>query len=731
MASKATLAGEIVSAYRDVTSYPTPTSADINISEGQATVVLQTLWSQHDLDRKEKTTLLRSHTINIATGSTLGKLGPQEVKNELWNKVSPSGKLRAVVRTGKDKQNEDKHYIEIFDSTRKLKTIDILALEKHGKIIDNDGQFGSFEWSSSEGHLLYLAEKKKAKTGSYFDPKAYKDSGSGDDDLPNEKPDLVRRGDEFEHIETWGEQLTERVHPVVCVLDIESNTVSVLENIPDDESAGQAMWGPDDAGIVVCTWKHSPYRLGLKFCCQRKSALYYLDLQKGSLDLLSQDGRAVRFPRFSPDMSKLIYLDVPEGGPHNQCARLVKIDWATRNRQVVVDEVKHAPDLEFPGIYTYNLARQVWFDDNIHIAMSTSWRSISAVIVVNTDNGKITRLEVDTADTQANINPQASYGFLGVKRNVVMMYYSTLNQPYNLLLAQVNDPSNLSSISWIYPDDHMETLDWLTFSVLVHKPSKSRINPKYENVDYESILCLPKQSQSGTLPPLIVFSHGGPNSVFDTSFNIISAFFCTCGYAVLMVNYRGSLGFGQDSILSLTGNIGTQDVMDVESAMVEVIAKGLVDGSRIFKFGGSHGGFLTTHLIGQYPDTFRAAATRNPVVNLASMFSTTDINDWIFAQAALEFDYRTLADDKLLPYLWLCSPMSHIDKVKTPILLMIGLDDKRVPPAQSFEYYKALKARNVSVRCLTYPKNNHSISDVDAEADCMVNTIVWFNNHLP
>nr|KAI8735644.1 acylamino-acid-releasing enzyme-like isoform X2 [Biomphalaria glabrata] len=708
---------EVIAAYREVTIFPNPTSASISINDNEKTILLQSKWSQRDLDRKEKISFLRSHIINSATGEVLGQFGPQEIKHELWNKTSPSGKLRAVVRQYKDKNNEDKQYLEIFDSTKKLKTIDIHSLEKHGKILENNGQFGSFEWSPSEKYLLYIAEKKKAKISSFLSSKYCKEGNCVDEEN--------KIGDEFEYSETWGEQLTECVQPILCIFDVQRNEVNILNNLPSDDSFGQAIWSPDEAGIIVCAWKNVPYKLGLKFCCQRRSMLYFLDIQKQSYEILSEVGRAVRFPCFSPDMTKLIYFDVPEGGAHNQCARLLKIDWKTKQKQVVVDQVSYAPESEFPGIYMYDLARNIWFDDSIHLALATSWRSTSAVILINTDTCEVKRITLNAT----NKKDLGSFGLLGVQKNFLLLVHSALNQPFQLIIGKVSCPNNLETIEWIYPDGPIQILDWLTFSIIQHKPSCDSKHSKYESLDYESILCMPKVD-SNILPPLIVFTHGGPNSVFDTSFNMITSFFCKCGYAVLMVNYRGSIGFGQDSILSLTGNIGVQDVQDVKGALLEISNKNLIDDKSIFKFGGSHGGFLTIHMIGQYPDTFRAAATRNPVVNLTSLVSTSDIPDWVFAQCGLAFNYSSVADDQILPHLWLRSPLAYINQIKTPVLLLIGLDDKRVPPSQGNELYKALKARGVNVKYLTYPGNNHSLSEVETETDCMINTIKWFNTHL-
>ncbi|GFR72890.1 acylamino-acid-releasing enzyme [Elysia marginata] len=341
------------------------------------------------------------------------------------------------------------------------------------------------------------------------------------------------------------------------------------------------------------------------------------------------------------------------------------------------------------------MSRDVWFEDNVHIAVCSHFRSRLAVFVINTDSGKIQRVEIE--------GEQGCVSLLCVSKNVLVLQCSSPNTPAHLVLGKVDDPSDLSKTTWIFLDGQPESFDWLSWKIVCHTPSKDRVHKDF----------------------------GGPNTSFDSSFIDIVAFFVRCGYAAVMVNYRGSLGFGQDSVDSLLGTIGTQDVRDVESAMVEVLAKGVADGNSIFAFGGSHGGFLSTHLIGQYPDTFKAAATRNPVTNLVSMFSTTDIKDWIFYQAGIPFNLKSLADDKLLPQLWKASPIAYVEQVKAPLLLMLGEEDRRVPPSQGIEFWRALRARNVPVRLLSYPGNNHSIANVDAEADCMINTLVWFNKHLP
>ncbi len=104
-----------------------------------------------------------------------------------------------------------------------------------------------------------------------------------------------------------------------------------------------------------------------------------------------------------------------------------------------------------------------------------------------------------------------------------------------------------------------------------------------------------------------------------------------------MVNYRGSTGFGQSFLTSLPGQCGTHDVADCVAAAVRLLATDRVDAQRVSVFGGSHGGFLTGHLIGQFPQLFRAAVMRNPVLNIAWEVGSTDIPDWCYVETGLPY----------------------------------------------------------------------------------------------
>ncbi|XP_025107870.1 acylamino-acid-releasing enzyme-like isoform X1 [Pomacea canaliculata] len=707
----------IVEAYRYFTQLPEVTSASIRAEENENIISVQSMWSQRDIDRKEKTSFGRTYVLDAAKNVVVSCSSPQEINNQVWNVASPSGKYRAILRKQKDKKGDDKQYLEIWNAVQKVKTINVEGLEKHGKIISDDGHFGSFQWSRAEGHVLYVAEKKRPKASSFFDSKPFSESTES-------KEKETARGDEFLYYQNWGEQITEQSSTVLCVMDVETGTVSVLESVPENVSPGQAVWAPDDAGVVFIGWIHEPYRLGLKHCVQRRSFVYHLDIQKNKIEKISEDGRAVRFPRFSPDDRWLVYLDTLDSGPHNMCSRLMMCEWERRHDGLkpILDIVNSAKEEEFPGLFTWSVPVHTWLSDSIHLVLNTFWGSRSEVVVVNTQTKSVVRVRPDLASWSSTV--------LDIHGNHVVIGCSSPNQaPYLIFGTLV--PSDLGSSQWLRLDNKSEVITSFEWQIIQHSPSSDRVHPKYGNLDYESILYLPKGSSvNGSKPPLILFPHGGPHSVCDGSFAFQPAVYCHCGFAVLLVNFRGSLGFGQDSILSILGRIGDQDVKDCKSAADEVIEKGLADGTKVVVCGGSHGGFLATHLIGQYPDYFKAACARNPVTNLTSMVGTTDIISWVFTEVGETFSYDTQVDATILSKMWDASPVRCIKQVKTPVLLQVGLKDLRVPPSQSLEYWKMLKANGVPVRCLTYPDSNHPLSEVEVEADGLINSILWFCQHL-
>ncbi|XP_075178195.1 LOW QUALITY PROTEIN: acylamino-acid-releasing enzyme [Anomaloglossus baeobatrachus] len=397
-------------------------------------------------------------------------------------------------------------------------------------------------------------------------------------------------------------------------------------------------------------------------------------------------------------------------------------DWYTKVTSTVVDIIPRSVDGQFGGIYTSLLAPFCWSADSQRVIIDTALRSRQALFVVDTMTGTVTALHTQDAAL-------GSWKLMTVDRDLLVVRFSSPNCPPTVKVGFLPPAGKEAEITWVSLEEEncIAEIDW---SYKSHQPPLEQEHPQYPGLDFESVLLKPSTIPLEGHHPLVVYPHGGPHSVFISEWMLYPAVLCKMGFAVLLVNYRGSLGFGQHSVMSLLGKVGDQDVKDMQTAVMQVLQSEPVHPNKVALCGGSHGGFLSCHLIGQYPEFYKACVVRNPVTNIPAMTGSTDIPDWCHVESGLTFSCEVLPEAKQWGDMLNKSPIIYISKVKTPVLLMLGAEDRRVPNTQGLEYYKALRAHGVEARLLWYPGNNHALSKVDAESDGFMNIALWILKHL-
>jgi len=186
-------------------------------------------------------------------------------------------------------------------------------------------------------------------------------------------------------------------------------------------------------------------------------------------------------------------------------------------------------------------------------------------------------------------------------------------------------------------------------------------------------------------PPLLVHIHGGPTSQARAGWKADVQFFATRGYAVLLVNHRGGTGYGREFMLKLRGNWGVVDVEDAVSGARHLIDSGKVDGDRTVIMGGSAGGFTVLETMCQHPEAFTAGVCLYGVADQFHLAAETH-----------KFELHYL--DTLLGPLPEASqvyrersPVFHAERIKRPMAVFQGADDKVVPQAQSDSIVEALR----------------------------------------
>ncbi|XP_051280432.1 S9 family peptidase isoform X2 [Dicentrarchus labrax] len=724
--------GQITGVYGEVSCLPTPVSA--HVSEEQLPELriytVATEWSQGDLVRgsrlrySQQWTLIRDSNEHKSIRTVLPPGPCVPVSRELLSGLSPIRSLRAVVR-----ETVGHQLLEIWDQHCLRKCLNLTALNKHGRVYD-DAQFGCLSWSECENKLLYVAEKS------------------------THDEESACRTDRSVYCEDWGEALTNKSVPVMCVVNMQSGSVSVLQGVPPDVSPGQALWAPGSQSVFFVGWYHEPFRLGLKYCSNRRSALFKLDLD-GNCESLSGDNLSVSCPRLSPDGSTLIYQQGQVFGPHSQCLSLQQLDLKSGKTSTLLDVVNRPHTGEFAGVYEA-LPPCCWSADSQRVVFSSARRNWKDLFMVDRRSNKVTSLSDNPLPDPPPLLPPppppppthlhhqehkreqeglfdlpklfGSWKLLTVQKDLMVVCCSSPNTPPTLRVGFL--PSAGEAVTWQTLQQPIMTFDF-HWTVLDVTPPQDEDNTHYSGLDFGAVLVKPSRLLHEAKIPLVVFIHGGPHSQFPAEWNTTTAGLAKLGFAVLMVNYRGSTGFGQDSILSLIGQIGSQDVKDVQRAVLTVLRMdNTLDPKRLAVIGGSHGGFLSCHLVGQYPEFYKACAARNPVINAATLLGTSDIVDWRYTSVGFQYSYDQIPTAEALAAMLEKSPIRHAAQIKAPVLLMLGGRDKRVSPHQGLELYKALKSRALPVRLLWFPEDGHSLSRVDTQVDCFLNTVLWLQQHL-
>jgi dipeptidyl aminopeptidase/acylaminoacyl peptidase len=203
------------------------------------------------------------------------------------------------------------------------------------------------------------------------------------------------------------------------------------------------------------------------------------------------------------------------------------------------------------------------------------------------------------------------------------------------------------------------------------------------------------------LPPAIVLIHGGPTSSVSIGYDLEAAFFTSRGYGYLQVNYRGSTGYGRDYREALRGNWGNLDVIDAAGGAQALIDQELADPSRLVIKGGSAGGYTVLNTLIRFPGLYKAGICSYGVTNLFTLAMDTHK----FEERYTDSLVGPLPEAAEKYREW--SPVFHAEKIQDPVAIFQGEEDKVVPPSQSEEIVKALKANGVPHEYHLYPGEGH------------------------
>ncbi len=218
-----------------------------------------------------------------------------------------------------------------------------------------------------------------------------------------------------------------------------------------------------------------------------------------------------------------------------------------------------------------------------------------------------------------------------------------------------------------------------------------------EGTPLEGIATFPAGYVAGTKCPFLVLPHGGPEANDNLTLDVLARIIAGMGYVVLQPEYRGSTGYGSDFMEAIYQHFGGRAYRDVDSATDYAIAQGWADPHRLAIFGWSAGGFMTSWTVTQ-TSRYRAAVEGAGITDWGSFMWTSDI---------AQFDYDARWPEETPEAFRRYSAVDYVTKVTTPLLILHGAADRRVPTYQGREYFEILAARGKTVRMVTYPGSPH------------------------
>ena len=454
---------------------------------------------------------------------------------------------------------------------------------------------------------------------------------------------------------------------------------------------------PAGVSVSALTWSPDGSRLAVKIADTAAiNDLFYhsrialLDLASGTLGPALID-HAAEEPRWSPDGRALLAEVIRTPG---------FIGLGLRVHDLTSGATRSVAD-DYPGL----LSHARWTADGRSIMALSFERTRSRLVRIGATDGVVTRI--------ADLDGEASDLSTSRDGRRVAVALSSPDRPADVWTLDRNRPAVLTRInpavaSWRL--GRVREIGWT---------SSRDARPVY------GVLVTPPGYRDGTPLPTIVQGHGGPEwawwSGWLGSWHEWAQMLATHGYAVLLPNPRGSDGQGTGFARAVGSDWGGADYQDVLDGLDRLVAQRIADPARLGIGGWSYGGFLAAWAV-THGHRFKAAVVGAGPVDMTAMARITDTPDFPLGyfgepQAHLDELDRT-------------SSVRLLDRVTTPVLVLHGADDTRVPATLGLEFYRGLRLLGKPATMVRYPREPHWFHEPEHQRDVQQRVLDWFDGAL-
>lgn len=421
------------------------------------------------------------------------------------------------------------------------------------------------------------------------------------------------------------------------------------------------------------------------------SEIFLLDVASGDIRRLTDNHAPEGRILFAPDGQRIAY-EAPSDA-----------EWELRLDKIWVMDVDSGERRMVSGAYDGNAGTYVWTSDGQALLFGGLQRTDANLFRLEVASGRVTRL----TNAVGALSPSS------FSRDRTRMAYS---------FEDFDTPSDI----WAGPTDGgqgtklTDANPWVASQIALASGEVVKWKSA-DGLEVEGVLMLPADRREGPMP-LLLHIHGGPAGVFSNRFSASYHVWAGLGYAQLLPNVRGSSGYTDDLLRGNMGDIGGGDFQDLMTGVDYVVARGVADPDSLAVRGWSYGGILGGWTVTQ-TDRFKAASLGAMVTDWTSEYGpgfNHDVRLWYIGGTPWDN-----ADEWRKK-----SSLTHVGNVKTPTLLLHGMNDRTDTEAQSMMFFQALKDQGKETRYIRFPREPHGFREPRHQRTRDVEEIRWVQKYL-
>lgn len=453
-------------------------------------------------------------------------------------------------------------------------------------------------------------------------------------------------------------------------------------------------WSPDSKAVLFSTNGHENRDLD-----PVNSEIYELDIATKTVKQITKRFGPDANPVVSPDGKTIAYTGFDDKLQGHQTSHLYLMNRDGSNNRLLTEKLDRDIDqvtwsADGKGLY-------IQFDDQGDTWIA--WVDLS---------GAVTRLAHEVGGLSLG-RPYSGGSFTVAKNGRFAFTHGTSDHPADLATGMKG--TAIQRITHVNDD--------LFSARKLGNVEEIRYPSSFDKRSIQAWICYPPDFDAKKKYPLVLEIHGGPFTNYGNRYATEMQLYAAKGYVVLYINPRGSTSYGGDFANLIHHNYPGQDYDDLMSGVDAVISKGFVDTENLFVTGGSGGGLLTAWIVG-HTNRFRAAVSAKPVVNWYSHVLYADGPGLFY-----KYWFPGKPWEQSEHYLKR-SPISYVNQIKTPTMVMTGEQDYRTPISEIEQFYAALKISGVETAMVRIQDSGHSMDARPSNQIAKVAyTIGWFEKY--